>query len=57
MLRNLAKRVAIMTVPLLIGSSLLCSESKYSIYIWGNGHYQARPDALLQFKNYYPKKI
>jgi hypothetical protein len=21
-------------------------------YIWGNGYYQARPDALLQFKNF-----
>ena len=25
--------------------------------MWGNGVYQARPDALLQFKNFQPKKI
>lgn len=25
--------------------------------MWGNGVYQARPDALLQFKNFSPKKI
>lgn len=25
--------------------------------MWGNGVYQARPDALLQFKNFFPKKI
>ncbi|KAL4490241.1 hypothetical protein ABPG72_004280 [Tetrahymena utriculariae] len=26
-------------------------------YIWGNGIYQARPDALLQYKNFEPKLI
>lgn len=26
-------------------------------YIWGNGFYQARPDAILQFKNLEPKRI
>jgi len=25
--------------------------------MWGNGVYQARPDALLQFQNFTPKKI
>jgi hypothetical protein len=56
MLRKIANRAAILAVPLLLGS-LSCNESKNSVYIWGNGHYQARPDALLQFQNYYPKKI
>lgn len=31
--------------------------SKTVSYIWGNGVYQARPDALLQFKNFEPKRI
>lgn len=26
-------------------------------FIWGNGIYQARPDAVLQFKNFEPKLI
>ena len=26
-------------------------------FIWGNGQYQARPDALVQFKNFEPKLI
>jgi hypothetical protein len=56
MWRNIAKRLSIITMPVLLGS-YLCNEPKYSVYIWGNGHYQARPDALLQFQNYYPKKI
>lgn len=30
---------------------------KTATYIWGNGYYQARPDALLQFKNFEPKLI
>lgn len=25
--------------------------------MWGNGYYQARPDAILQFKNFTPKHI
>ena len=32
-------------------------KKKRSVYIWGNGYYQARPDAILQFQNFYPKKI
>jgi hypothetical protein len=31
--------------------------AKNEIYIWGNGYYQARPDALLQFANFTPKLI
>ena len=27
------------------------------MFIWGNGVYQARPDALLQFHNFTPKRI
>lgn len=30
---------------------------KTSTYIWGNGYYQARPDSILQFKNFEPKLI
>jgi hypothetical protein len=32
-------------------------KKKYDTYIWGNGYYQARPDAILQFKNFTPKLI
>jgi len=36
----------------------ICKEKeKHEVYLWGNGIYQARPDALLQFKNFTPKKI
>lgn len=36
----------------------LCADKrKNEVYIWGNGVYQARPDALLQFKNFSPKRI
>ena len=28
-----------------------------SMYIWGNGYYQARPDWTNQFSNFSPKKI
>ena len=38
-------------------SPVLCKEPKREVYVWGNGVYQARPDALLQFKNFTPKKI
>jgi hypothetical protein len=51
-------------LPLFAGimaSSMLpfiCKEKeKHEVYLWGNGIYQARPDALLQFKNFTPKKI
>lgn len=33
------------------------NKKNHEVYIWGNGNYQARPDALLQFKNFIPKKI
>jgi hypothetical protein len=34
------------------------NESKStSTYIWGNGIYQARPDAIMRFKNFEPKHI
>lgn len=47
---------------LIAGSSVVlpavaCKEPKKEVYIWGNGVYQARPDALLQFKNFSPKRI
>lgn len=32
-------------------------QGKTVSYIWGNGVYQARPDALLQFRNFEPKRI
>lgn len=36
----------------------LCADKrKNEVYMWGNGVYQARPDALLQFKNFCPKRI
>ena len=42
-------------------SLLICAEEKKNIktqtYLWGNGVYQARPDALLQFHNFRPKRI
>lgn len=36
---------------------IICQERKREVYIWGNGIYQARPDAIMQFKNFVPKKI
>jgi hypothetical protein len=34
------------------------SESKQTkTFIWGNGNYQARPDAYIQFNNFEPKLI
>ena len=41
----------------LLAPPLFCQDPKREVYIWGNGVYQARPDALLQFKNFTPKKI
>ncbi len=38
-------------------SSVLCKNKRNDVYIWGNGFYQARPDAILQFKNFEPKLI
>ena len=42
-----------------ITKKYLCAQNKkkYDTYIWGNGYYQARPDAILQFKNFTPKLI
>lgn len=36
---------------------MVSCKTKREVYIWGNGSYQARPDALLQFYNFTPKKI
>ena len=53
--RNLIKGAAFMAASSL---PLFCaSKKKNEVYIWGNGIYQARPDALLQFRNFTPKKI
>ena len=53
--RNLIKGTALMAATSL---PFLCApKRKNEVYIWGNGVYQARPDALLQFKNFTPKKI
>lgn len=49
-------RSALAASALLI-SNVMCKNKKQEVYIWGNGTYQARPDALMQFKNYSPKKI
>lgn len=32
-------------------------EEEVESYQWGNGHYQARPEEILQFKNFFPHKI
>lgn len=53
--RNLFKGAAFMAVSSL---PIFCAPKyKNEVYMWGNGIYQARPDALLQFKNFTPKKI
>jgi hypothetical protein len=37
---------------------LFCKEEvRHQPYLWGNGVYQARPDALLQFQNFTPKRM
>ena len=41
---------------LLLIPTVAC-KTKREVYIWGNGFYQARPDAILQFRNFVPKKI
>lgn len=54
--RNLFKGLSLFSAISL--PTLICAEKKkYQIYIWGNGEYQARPDAILQFKNLTPKLI
>lgn len=44
---------------LMLTGSAMCTQKKKnkSCYIWGNGTYQARPDAILQFRNFEPKRI
>ena len=59
------KNISYLACALFAGTSLLttkqhfCAQNKkkYDTYIWGNGYYQARPDAILQFKNFVPKHI
>ena len=52
LIRGGAALMATSTLP------LWCADKrKNEVYMWGNGVYQARPDALLQFKNFSPKKI
>ena len=36
---------------------MCANKPKNEVYLWGNGVYQARPDALLQFRNFHPKRI
>lgn len=57
MFRRLASKTAFVAASVLIGSTVFCKSQQNEVYIWGNGVYQARPDALLQFHNFYPKKI
>ena len=46
------------TLMALSAPTLLCADKKkQKIYMWGNGVYQARPDAIMQFKNLQPKQI
>jgi hypothetical protein len=57
--RSIAKRIPLFAG--LMASSMLptmCKDNQqHEVYLWGNGIYQSRPDALLQFKNFTPKKI
>jgi hypothetical protein len=53
-LRHLLRGTALMAATSL---PFLCASPKHEVYIWGNGVYQARPDALLQFRNFTPKRI
>jgi len=55
MLRNLIKGTALMAATSL--PFLCASKRRHDVYMWGNGIYQARPDALLQFRNFTPKRI
>ncbi len=38
--------------PVVVFAKETDKQTKTVSYIWGNGVYQARPDALLQFKNF-----
>jgi hypothetical protein len=42
-----------------VSPHFFCKEEplRHQVYLWGNGVYQARPDALLQFQNFTPKLI
>lgn len=58
MFRKFAYRSGIFAASaLLLNSPVFCTNKKTETFIWGNGFYQARPDALLQFQNFTPKKI
>ena len=57
MFRRIFTRPFIAAAAALLAPPLFCQDPKREVYIWGNGVYQARPDALLQFKNFTPKKI
>lgn len=57
MFRKIVSKTLIAGASVLFAKAALCSSKKNESYIWGNGRYQARPDALLQFHNFYPKKI
>lgn len=55
--RKLFKGLSLLSASISV-PTLICGEKKkYEIYMWGNGNYQARPDAILQFKNFTPKLI
>lgn len=57
MFKRIALRTALAATSMLMTSTVFCKNNKSDVYIWGNGYYQARPDALLQFQNFTPKKI
>ena len=62
MFNCLRKNITFLTTSLFASTFIFkkysCDENKkYQTYIWGNGYYQARPDAILQFKNFTPKLI
>jgi hypothetical protein len=40
-----------------LGTNSRCDENNNNVFIWGNGYYQARPDAIMQFQNFIPKKV
>lgn len=57
--KNFSKLASLFFPSAFITTKYFCSDQKkkYDTYIWGNGYYQARPDAILQFKNFTPKLI
>jgi len=56
MFRRWTRLFGLAGVVLLSPAAVLAKENdkqaKTVSYIWGNGVYQARPDALLQFRNF-----